>query len=554
MGTCQSTKNNSLHSNQNINNSVKISAPSNKDLKRVSTLSRKETISNNTVARKKVIVEKKVAEVFNSGQNELKQKAELSISLENISDAESTYFAKLRVKNPDGWSTEFISTSSLSGERIDFQETLIFDYLFEKEQMLEIQIFRNDSMIENDSSSSVGRLMGSKQSTLTINFNDFDLVLTANNASGFDVCYTFKVQLEQHEFSKYQNIYYSISNFNNMRNWALAYRSEELHEHEYKFENINLGANACNNGIPDNKIRFEFSDYEEGEIGYIDCSISEIKSSRKFQLINTIGNHMNFHVTIFALIEENLKFIDLLKMGMQINFSIGVDFTQSNKDPFLPDSLHSTVTPEPNCYERVICSCGKVLAYYDYDQQFPFFGFGAKINSFEPVNHCFAVNQRENDPEINGIDEVIKAYKTSFSYIQLYGPTYFSPLINRINTMVKEKLLQGANKDYMILMIITDGIINDMTQTIDSIVESAKLPISIVIVGVGNADFTNMELLDGDDIPLKNSKNEIRLRDIVQFVPFSKFEGNAQKLSEEVLAEIPRQIEEYYRYNKLKLE
>jgi hypothetical protein len=41
------------------------------------------------------------------------------------------------------------------------------------------------------------------------------------------------------------------------------------------------------------------------------------------------------------------------------------------------------------------------------------------------------------------------------------------------------------------------------------------------------------------------------MRDLVQFVPFSKYQNNAEKLSMEVLAEIPRQIVEYYQFKNL---
>ena len=101
--------------------------------------------------------------------------------------------------------------------------------------------------------------------------------------------------------------------------------------------------------------------------------------------------------------------------------------------------------------------------------------------------------------------------------------------------------------NYYILMILTDGIISDMDDTIDKIVEGSKLPLSIVIVGIGNADFDNMEELDGDEKPLINSNGEIRKRDIVQFVQFNQFKNNVgTDLAEEVLREIPRQIEDYY--------
>ena len=49
--------------------------------------------------------------------------------------------------------------------------------------------------------------------------------------------------------------------------------------------------------------------------------------------------------------------------------------------------------------------------------------------------------------------------------------------------------VSAYNQQYQILLIITDGIINDMAKTIDEIVRGSELPLSIVIVGVGEADF-----------------------------------------------------------------
>ena len=100
-------------------------------------------------------------------------------------------------------------------------------------------------------------------------------------------------------------------------------------------------------------------------------------------------------------------------------------------------------------------------------------------------------------------------------------------------------------------MILTDGIITDMDDTVDNIVKASKLPLSIIIIGIGDSDFTGMEILDGDEIQLEDSKGNKRERDIVQFVEFNKFKNKngvkfETELAEEVLKEIPRQIEEYY--------
>lgn len=73
------------------------------------------------------------------------------------------------------------------------------------------------------------------------------------------------------------------------------------------------------------------------------------------------------------------------------------------------------------------------------------------------------------------------------------------------------------------LLIITDGEITDLDQTRQSIVNSSKLPMSIIIVGVGEADFKAMEFLDGDNGVLKSVTGEPAVRDIVQFVPFKQF-------------------------------
>ena len=52
---------------------------------------------------------------------------------------------------------------------------------------------------------------------------------------------------------------------------------------------------------------------------------------------------------------------------------------------------------------------------------------------------------------------------------------------------------------YHIFLILTDGDIHDLRETIDVIVECSNYPLSIIIVGIGDADFTAMDQLDSDD-------------------------------------------------------
>ena len=70
---------------------------------------------------------------------------------------------------------------------------------------------------------------------------------------------------------------------------------------------------------------------------------------------------------------------------------------------------------------------------------------------------------------------------------------------------------------------------------------ASELPCSVIIVGVGEADFGMMEQLDADERLLRAQSGRVAKRDIVQFVEFKECvkRGN---LAEEVLREIPDQV------------
>lgn len=74
-----------------------------------------------------------------------------------------------------------------------------------------------------------------------------------------------------------------------------------------------------------------------------------------------------------------------------------------------------------------------------------------------------------------------------------------------------------------------------------------------MIVGVGNADFSKMDVLDADDEPLYSKKyNKKMSRDIVQFVEFNKFKHDPVLLAKEVLEEIPGQVIDFFQKRNIK--
>lgn len=149
---------------------------------------------------------------------------------------------------------------------------------------------------------------------------------------------------------------------------------------------------------------------------------------------------------------------------------------------------------------------------------------------------------------LSGIQGIIEAYRMVLPKVKLSGPTNFSPIINHLASIAssavqtnsasvrthkhKNEINQKHSvlthvcvslQQYFVLLILTDGEITDFDQTRDAIVRASLLPMSIIIVGVGPADFKAMELLDGDNGVLKSTSGEAAARDIVQFVPFRQF-------------------------------
>ena len=48
-------------------------------------------------------------------------------------------------------------------------------------------------------------------------------------------------------------------------------------------------------------------------------------------------------------------------------------------------------------------------------------------------------------------------------------------------------------------MLLTDGVLSDMADTKAALVRASRLPMSVIIVGVGQADFSDMRELDADE-------------------------------------------------------
>ena len=388
-----------------------------------------------------------------------------------------------------------------------------------------------------------------KNKELNDEASNFQFSITLNNN-------IFKIE------ERLEGIYFVIRNIKDDKKRPV-YKS---HEYDFKLNEkkktfyICLYSNIlCNND--ESPIFFELycPKYNNEEyIGYCSFNIKQLKSSLEIDKLEQI-EIKNKNNGILGTLEINYSFRKIISFehyikNGQINLDIAIDYTESNGSPDNPNSLHYKEAKGGNDYEKVIRLFGKIIRNYNYEQLFPVYGFGGIPQNSDKVSYCFNINFNDDNPEIETIENIIKYYRESLDKIQFYGPTNFAPVIKKVMSEINDELENKKEENhYHILLILTDGIITDYTETVNCIIEASKLPISIVIIGIGEADFENFEYLDGDIIPLVNSNGDIIRRDIVQFVKFNYFKeknniDDSTNLAEEEFKEIPRQIEEYYKF------
>jgi len=229
-------------------------------------------------------------------------------------------------------------------------------------------------------------------------------------------------------------------------------------------------------------------------------------------------------------------FIDYISGSCALQMCIAIDFTGSNGDPRKYGTLHyKHQDGQLNDYEKAIVGVGSILEKYDFDKKFPVWGFGAKYGGV--IQHCFQVGHKQ---EADGVKGVLDAYRSVFrNPLTMSGPTVFADCIAQAASRARREQAEAQQRGtqaYTVLLLLTDGSVTDIGMTKSAIMAASDAPLSIVIIGVGKADFSAMQFLDDFSTD----------RDIVQFVEFDAHKYNKASLTSETLDEIPDQLVKYF--------
>ena len=133
-------------------------------------------------------------------------------------------------------------------------------------------------------------------------------------------------------------------------------------------------------------------------------------------------------------------------------------------------------------------------------------------------------------------------YNEIAPYVQLSGPTSFAPAIRESIKIVKK-----SGGGFHILVIIADGQIMDNGETRQAIVEATEWPLAIIVVGVGDGPWDEMEEFD-DNLPARafDNLNFVNFHEIL-----TRYDGDLIAFTTQAMAEVPKQFQEIRRLGLL---
>uniref|UniRef100_A0A8C1PRL9 Copine Vb n=1 Tax=Cyprinus carpio TaxID=7962 RepID=A0A8C1PRL9_CYPCA len=470
-------------------------------------------------------------------------KVEITVSCRNLLDRDT--FSKSDPREYSQWKMKlsFFGRTEVIDNTLnpDFVRKYILDYFFEEKQNL-----RFDFRLEKPLGGIAGKNCG------TIILSAEELGNCRDNAT-MQFCAN---KLDKKDFFGKSDPFMVFYRSNEDGTFTICHKTEVVKNTlNPVWQPFTIPVRALCNGDYDRAIKVEVYDWDrDGShdfIGEFTTSYRELaRGQSQFNVYEVVNPKKKMKKkkyvnsgTLLLLVSEYVCFTKFL---FAVKFS---------GNPSQSTSLHYMNPYQMNAYALALKAVGEIIQDYDSDKMFPALGFGAKLPPDGHVSHEFPLNGNIENPYCNGIEGILEAYHQSLKTVQLYGPTNFAPVVNHV---ARYAAAVQDGSQYFVLLIITDGVISDMSQTKEAIVNAAKLPMSIIIVGVGQAEFDAMIELDGDDIRI-SSRGKLAERDIVQFVPFRDYmdrTGNhvlsMARLAKDVLAEIPDQFISYMKSRGIK--
>lgn len=323
----------------------------------------------------------------------------------------------------------------------------------------------------------------------------------------------------------------------------MEYSNQDNRQNEHcRLAPIRLPVMSLNGGHRSRLIKFSVMRAKRGSetvllgstVSYLDLLQSNVFEGNDFtlDLKMEMGRVAGPQLVMYRLDTiDRPTFRDTLQENkLDMALIVAIDFTESNGPMHDPESLHycNPQKKERNPYEAAISGVANLLLPHASSEEIVGYGFGARTH-FSPneAAQCFSITGDEQNPLSANLNEFLLHYRTRLQHIMLWGPTMFSEVLKGAQTVIEMRLHRsapGAPIPYSCILLITDGVVDDMERTKSVIVGMSRLPISVIIIGVGKENFGRMRELD--DTPpngMIKSASGTAVRRLTKFILYNDF-------------------------------
>lgn len=465
-----------------------------------------------------------------------------------------------------------------------FKHTFRLEYSFEEEQSYIIRVYDEDLRYATDLNEhdylggcifSLGQLMGAKGCSIArpLKKGKSYIILTGNET--IETCEILDFRLSCQDLVKDQSLYEQSKVLDKCnpyfrlerlkkedQSWDVVWKSEVVKKNLCPtWGEARLPIQLLCNGDQNNPLKItiwdwdkEFREYDY--MGFVESTVSELTSMAKEGI--PVFSIRKEKKKLFGMRGTKLKTVGLLKVlkasvitvpsmlqyvggGCSLDLIVGIDCTLNNGVLGSEKNLHYSASQWQNDYQAGIQKLGTLIENFARGNHSSIWGFGAKVKGKSTDVHIM-------EESLCSSKELLFSYDKHVTHnrnFRLGRNARLKPLIEA----AMFQTIQSAKRRqcYTILTIFTAGNIIDLEETVPLICTAAEdAPISIVMVGMGNGDFSALERLCSPKTRLKDARGIPIARDVLNFVSFRECEGNASKVIAHALKNIPEQFVTYF--------
>ena len=353
--------------------------------------------------------------------------------------------------------------------------------------------------------------------------------------------------------------------------WKTVWKSEVIKDNQNPtWDGARIPLQLLCDDDPYTTVRITIWDYHKHSpdiiLGFVETTVNELvqKSQRGIPVFNVMiekkrilrGTKLK-KAGVLKVLKSNIvqipSMLQYISGGCRMDLMFAIDYTKANGDWRDESSQHYHSSTWLNDYQAAIRKIATVYGWFEGEKDYTIWGYGASINDMQ-TRAPFLLGEKLKDA-----DALVEAYDAHFTSrinesFELGKDAYLKPVIQA--GMYRAIKSNQISQCYSTLVILTTGEINDLSDTIDVICAAAEdAPMSIVIIGVGTGDFQLIDILTGhgdESGKLRHSNGVPIARELVSFVTFHEFGGNASQCVVEGLREVPEQFVQYFTNSGIK--